>query len=274
MTEATVQDGFDLKALNATLAGTRFRDRLHFFPSIHSTNTVAMAESETGAADGSVYFADEQIAGRGRGAHSWSSPPASGLYVSVLLRPAIAPADVLWLSLAAGLAVREAVREVTSLECDLRWPNDLLFGKRKFCGILTELNAEVTRVRHLVVGIGMNVHQAEFPAELRDAATSLRIETGRDWPRQELLAALLHSLEGEVAALTTPGNLSWASADILARLEEASTWIRGKRVFVDEMEGYAGVTEGLDARGFLRVRAADAVRTVFSGGVREERLKR
>lgn len=274
MTQAAIEDGFDLEALNAALAGTRFRDKLHFFPSIHSTNTYAIAEAEADAADGCVYFADEQIAGRGRGAHGWSSPPASGLYISVLLRPAIAPADVLWFSLAAGLAVREAVRQVTSLESDLRWPNDLLFGRRKFCGILTELNAEVTRVRHLVVGIGMNVHLPQFPDELRDVATSLRIETGRDWPRQELLIALLQALEREIIALNAPGNLPRASAEILARLESASTWIRGKRVFVDEMEGYAGVTEGLDARGFLRVRAADGVRTVFSGGVREERLKR
>ncbi len=268
------EDAFDLKALNAALAGTRFHDKLHFFPSIHSTNAVAIADAETGTADGSVYFADEQIAGRGRGAHSWSSPPQLGLYVSVLLRPTIAPADVLWFSLAAGLAVRDAVRQVTSLECDLRWPNDLLLGRRKFCGILTELNAEVTRVRHLVIGIGMNVHQSQFPKELRDVATSLRIETGHDWPRRELLAALLHALEREVTALNVPGNVPRASAEILKRLESASTWIRGKRVFVDEMEGYAGVTEGLDARGFLRVRAADGVRTIFSGGVREEGAKR
>lgn len=269
-----VEDGFDLKALNATLAGTRFRDKLHFFPNIHSTNTHAIGEAEGGAPDGSVYFADEQIAGRGRGAHNWSSPPGSGLYVSVLLRPAIAPADVLWLSLAAGLGVREAVRQVTSLECDLRWPNDLLFSGKKFCGILTELNAEVTRVRHLIIGVGMNVHQPQFPAELRGVATSLQIETGRDWPRQELLAALLHSLDREVSALSSPGNLPQATGDILARLEAASTWIRGKRVFVDEMEGYAGMTEGLDPRGFLRVRAEDGVRTVFSGGVREQKLNR
>lgn len=271
---AAIEDGFDLKALNAALAGTRFRDKLHFFPAIHSTNTHAIAEAETGAPDGCVYFADEQIAGRGRGAHNWDSPPGSGLYISVLLRPAIAPADVLWLSLAAGLAVRNAVRQVTSLECDLRWPNDLLFGSRKFCGILTELNAEVTRVRHLIIGIGMNVHQPEFPAELRDVATSLRIETGRDWPRQELLLALLQSLDSEIVALSTPQNLPQATAQILKRLESASSWIRGKLVFVDEMEGYAGVTEGLDPRGFLRVRAADGVRTVFSGGIREQRSKR
>jgi BirA family biotin operon repressor/biotin-[acetyl-CoA-carboxylase] ligase len=268
---AQVDDLFDLPALNAGLAETRFRDKLHFFPNIPSTNTHAIAEAEMGAPDGCVYFADEQISGRGRGAHNWSSPPASGLYLSVLLRPAIAPADALWFSLAAGLAVRDAVRQVTSLECDLRWPNDLLFGGRKFCGILTELNAEVTRVRHLVIGIGINVHQPSFPAELRDIATSIHIETGRDWPRQELLAALLQSLENEVAALTAPGNLVKATTAILERLERASSWIRGKRVYVDEMEGYAGVTEGLDSRGFLRVRAADGLRTVFSGGVREQK---
>lgn len=272
--EATLQDGFDLDVLNAALAGTRFHGRLHFFPTIRSTNSHAMVEAEAGAPDGSVYFADEQTAGRGRGAHQWSSPVGSGLSLSVLLRPALAPADVLWLSLAAGLAVREAVRQVTSLECDLRWPNDLLFGGRKFCGILTELNAEVTRVRHLVIGIGMNVRQPQFPEELRELATSLQIETGRDWSRQDLLLAVLLSLQNEVAALTARGKLAEATADLLARLERASTWVRGKHVYVDDMDGYAGVTEGLDSRGFLRVRTAGGLRTVFSGGVREQKSNR
>ncbi|HEX5233813.1 MAG TPA: biotin--[acetyl-CoA-carboxylase] ligase [Silvibacterium sp.] len=269
-----MEDRFDLPELEAALADTRFHNKLHFFPSIHSTNTHAMAEGEAGARDGCVYFADEQIAGRGRGAHNWESPPGSGLYVSVLLRPTLAPADVLWLSLAAGLAVRDAVQQVTSLECDLRWPNDLLFGSRKFCGILTELNAEVTRVRHLVVGIGINVHQPQFPNEIRDLATSLHIETGREWPRQELLVALLQSLHREVSALTAPVNLREAPASILKRLERASTWIRGKKVYVEEGKGYAGVTEGLDTRGFLQVRTADGLRTVFSGGVREQKSGR
>lgn len=265
---------FDLAALNSALAESRFHGKLHFFPSIHSTNTHAMTEAEAGAPDGSVYFADEQTAGRGRGAHEWSSPPGSGLYMSVLLRPALAPADVLWLSLAAGLAGRDAVEQVASLACDLRWPNDLLFGGKKFCGILTELNAEVTRVRYLVIGIGINVHQPQFPDELRDVATSLHIETGRDWPRQELLTALLQSLHREVAALTAPGNLSNATASILARLERASSWIRGKRVRVDELEGYEGITDGLDPRGFLQIRTAAGLRTVFSGGVREPKSNR
>lgn len=270
----TIEDRFNLTTLDASLADTRFYNRLHFFPSVHSTNTHAMAEGEAGSLDGCVYFADEQTAGRGRGMHNWSSPPGSGLYVSVLLRPAIAPADVLWMSLAAGLAVRDAVQQVTSLECDIRWPNDLLFGSKKFCGILTELNAEVTRVRYMVIGIGINVHQPQFPAELRDIASSLHIETGRDWPRQELLAALLQSVDREASALTAPGNLSDAITSVLARLERASTWIRGKQVYLEDMAGYEGVTEGLDARGFLQIRTANGLRTVLSGGVRERKLKR
>lgn len=259
-----MSDSFDIKELHYALTGTPFNGKLHFFPSIHSTNTYAMQQAEAGAPEGSVYFADEQTAGRGRGAHQWSSPPGSGLYVSVLLRPQIPPVDILWLSLAAGLAVRDAIKQVTSLECDLRWPNDLLFGRRKFCGILTELNAEVTRIRHVVVGIGINVHLEQFPPELRDIATSLRIETGRTWPRQELLIALLQSLHREVSGLSRE-----SASEILKRLEEASSWVRGKRVRVEEGDGFSGVTEGLDSRGFLQVRTPDGLRTVYSGGVRE-----
>ncbi len=263
-------DPMEPAELEAALAGTSFAGHLHFFPAIDSTNRYAMEQAEAGAPHGSVYVADEQTAGRGRGAHLWASPPGAGLYVSVLLRPRLAPADILWLSLAAGLAVRTAVERGTSLACDLRWPNDLLLGRRKFCGILTELNAEVTRVRHAVIGIGINVHQPAFPEELRSVATSLWMETGRAWPRQALLQALLESLEREVIALSEPGAAAAAQSGILARLEAASTWIRGKRVRVEELEGFTGVTEGLDSRGFLQVRTSEGLRTVFSGGVREE----
>lgn len=272
-------DQFDLKEMDAALAGSRFAGKLHFFPAIGSTNTHAMEQADAGAPDGSVYFADEQTGGRGRSEHTWESAAGAGLYVSVVLRPRLAPTDALWLSLAAGLAVQSAVRQVTALEADLRWPNDLLLGKKKFCGILTELNAENpgsrgspgSQVRHAVVGIGINVHQAQFPAELREIATSLSLETGRAWPRQELLVALLQSLENEVTALTDAPER--AAQAICRRLEAGSTWIRGKRVRVEERGdgegGFAGVTEGLDARGFLRVRTPEGIRTVLSGGVRE-----
>ncbi len=259
-------DPFNLSALDELLAGTPFQGKLHFHPTIHSTNTHAMREAEAGAPECQVYFADEQTAGRGRGAHTWASPPGSGLYVSILLRPQIAPADVLWFSLAAGLAVHQAIQQTTSLQADLRWPNDLLFGPRKFCGILTELNAEVTRIRHLVIGIGINVHQEHFPTELTHQATSLYIETGKHWSRQPLLIALLRAIHQETLALTS--DLPQATQSILTRFEEFSTWIRGKRVHVDEAEGYTGITAGLDPRGFLLVQTPSGQRTVLSGGVR------
>ncbi len=262
------EDSYDLPTIDVALAGMPFAGKIRYFPSIHSTNVLAMREADEAAPEGMVYLADEQTAGRGRGAHSWHSALGAGLYVSVLLRPRVAPADILWLSLAAGLAVREAVRQVTSLQADIRWPNDLLFGKKKFCGILTELNAEVTRVRHAVVGIGINVHQESFPGELALIASSLRSETGRSWARQDLLIALLQSLYREAQALSA--DTSGAALNILSRLESASTWIRGRRVHVDEGPGFSGITAGLDARGFLQVRTADGLRTVHSGGVRDE----
>ncbi len=190
-----------------------------------------MQQGEAGAPDGSVYLADEQTGGRGRGAHAWHSAAGSGLYVSVLLRPRIAPADVLWFSLAAGLAVREGLKQVTSLEADLRWPNDLLFGPKKFCGILTELNAEVTRVRHLVIGIGINVHQESFPPELRDVATSLRLETGRSWPRQEILAAFLRALHARGAG-SHGGSESGGAGEVAGAA--------GECVFVDSRQAGDG----------------------------------
>ncbi|MGA9413176.1 MAG: biotin--[acetyl-CoA-carboxylase] ligase, partial [Terriglobales bacterium] len=169
-------------------------------------------------------------------------------------------------SLAAGLAVRAAVGEIApQLLVDLKWPNDLLLGGKKFCGILTEMNAEATRVRHLVVGMGINVNQVRFPAELREIATSLRIETGTEWSRVELCAALLKALDREYRGLVEDAG---AHDAILRRFEENSSSVRGAKVTIEENGGLAGVTEGLDERGFLRVRAADGLRTVVSGTVR------
>ena len=122
-----------------------------------------MRAAAEGAPEGSVFLAEEQLAGRGRGAHSWHSARSEGIYCSVVLRPEMPPSDALIFSLAAGLAVRAAVAEIAPLLlADLKWPNDLLLGGKKFCGILTEMNAEATRVRHLVVGVG---HQRQ-PGEV------------------------------------------------------------------------------------------------------------
>ena len=240
--------------------------QIHHYYKIASTNSEAMRCAAEGAPEGSVFLAEEQLAGRGRGAHSWHSARSAGIYCSVILRPPMPPSDALIFSLAVGLAIRAAVMEIApQLRVDLKWPNDMLLGGRKFCGILTEMNAEAARVRHLVVGVGINVNQAKFPAELREIATSLRIETGTEWSRVELCAALLKSLDREYRSFVEDAG---ARTAILRRFEENSSSVCGRRVSIEENGGLAGVTEGLDERGFLRVRTAEGLRTVVSGTVR------
>jgi BirA family transcriptional regulator, biotin operon repressor / biotin---[acetyl-CoA-carboxylase] ligase len=254
--------------LRPWLRGTIFDQQVHHFYKIGSTNTAAMAAANEGAAEGTVFLAEEQTAGRGRGANAWHSARSSGIYCSAVLRPALPPSEVLVLSLAAGLTVHAAIQLIDSrIEVDLKWPNDLLIGGKKFCGILTEMNAEATRVRYVVVGIGINVNQASLPRELAEEATSLRLATGSEWSRVELAGALLKSLDREYRDLLAGTD---ARASILSRFAERSSWVRGKRVRIEENgTSFEGTTEGLDSRGFLKVRTGKGVQTVLSGTVRE-----
>ena len=255
--------------LRPLLRGTIFSQQMHHFYKIGSTNSAAMTAAAEGALEGSVFLAEEQTAGRGRGVNTWQSERSSGIYCSAVLRPALPPSEVLVLSLAAGLAAHAAMQVIDSrIVVDLKWPNDLLIDGKKVCGILTEMNAEVTRVRYAVVGIGINVNQESFPKELAGEATSLRLTTGSEWSRVELTAALLKSLDREYRELLTDAD---ARASILSRFAERSSWARGKKVRIEENgDSFEGITEGLDNRGFLRVRTANGVQTVLSGTVREQ----
>ncbi len=252
--------------LRPLLRGTIFAERLHHFYKIGSTNTSAMSAAAQAAPEGSVFLAEEQTAGRGRGANSWQSQRSTGIYCSVVLRPALPPSEVLALSLAAGLAVQSAIQQVDSrVTADLKWPNDLLIDGKKVCGILAEMNAEATRVRYIVVGIGINVNQASFPKEL--PASSLRLVTGSAWSRVDLVAALLKSLDREYRQLLEDPD---ARPSILRRFAESSSWVHGKAVRIEENgAAFEGTTEGLDERGFLRVRTPKGTQTVLSGTVRE-----
>jgi BirA family transcriptional regulator, biotin operon repressor / biotin---[acetyl-CoA-carboxylase] ligase len=269
---ASVPDLLLPEILAPMLKGTLFT-RIHHYFRIGSTNTEAMAAAADGEPEGSVFVAEEQTSGRGRAAHRWVSSKSDGIYCSVVLQPELSPADALPLSLAAGLAVVSAVEQLTGVAPDLRWPNDVLLGSKKICGILTEMNAEATRVRYVVIGVGLNVNQTRFPADLPDA-TSLRKEMGHSWSRVELTAALLKSLDREYRALVprTKGRIAGESGQgadsLIRRFEQRSSYARGRRVRVEESGGYEGVTEGLDARGFLQVRTPQGLRVALSGGVR------
>ncbi len=254
------------EVLGPLVAGTLFESPIHHYFRIGSTNVTAMDAAAAGESEGSVFVAEQQTAGRGRGGHTWESEQSAGIYCSVILRPAMAPVDSLLLSLITGIAVSQAVEQATGLHLELRWPNDVLLGERKFCGILTEMNAEPSRVRYVVVGMGMNVNQQSFAGELEPIATSLRIASGREWSRVELAAAMLKSLDSAYRKLTTGG--ADARIAVLREFETRSSFARSRHVHVDEDGGYEGATEGLDERGFLLVRTDQGLRTVLSGGVR------
>jgi BirA family biotin operon repressor/biotin-[acetyl-CoA-carboxylase] ligase len=248
------------------LRGTIFAEDIHHYYRVGSTNTLALEEAAAGAPEGSVYLAEQQTAGRGRGSNQWHSAESTGIYCSLVVRPALPPSDVLILTLATGLAVQSAIQEVDSrLQPDLKWPNDVLLDGKKVCGILTEMSSEATRVRFIVVGIGLNVNHISFPAELEAIATSLRMITGTEWSRLEVCAALLKSFDREYNNLLLNPE---AHADILERFQQHSSSARGKEVWIEEHEGFEGTTEGLDARGFLQIRTPAGLKTVYSGTVR------
>ncbi len=268
--QQVTESAFSAERVNAALTGTVFGGKVHHFPTIDSTQTRALADAVAGAESGQVYLADEQTAGRGRGGHTWHSEPDRGLYLTALVRPDLRTNEVLQLSLAAGLAVQQAVREACHFDLHLRWPNDLVVPSAngpslKVGGILAESASTAAGiVRYVAIGIGVNLNQAEFAEDLRATATSLRLAAGRIIDRERVAIALLRALDQELQHIGTEPSL-------LERFSAASSWVQGKRVTVAEDESYTGVTDGLTADGLLRVRTADGtVRLVRHGGVRED----
>ncbi len=255
---------YSLEALEAGLSGSIFAGKLHFSEVTGSTNADAQAAGLAGAPHGSVWFANEQTAGRGRGDHNWISTAGQGLYVSVLLRPQMPVARLPLLALVTGLAAADAIETASGMRADLRWPNDLMLGTRKTGGILVESKTADAAIGFAVVGVGINVHQRAFAADLATPATSLDLEAGGAVSRQALLAALLKSLEREANLLLD----AEAVKTVPARVEQASTWVRGRHVEVHGPQACRGVTEGLDEHGFLRVHTQKGLVTVQTGGIR------
>lgn len=255
---------YDVAALESAFAQSIYSGKFQYTASTGSTNTDALAAARQGAPHGSVFFTDEQTAGRGRGDHDWHSAAGQGLYVSVILRPSISAEHMPLIPLAAGLAGAQAIGMTAGLEVDLRWPNDLLIGDRKTGGILVESKTESGTLSFAVVGVGINVHQRSFDPDLSTPATSLTLETKRSISRQALLISLLESLQHETWALQDPG----LRAAITARVAYMSSWISNRRVEVHGPQACIGVTAGLDEHGFLLVRTDQGIVTVQTGGIR------
>ena len=254
--------------LKKRLKGSLFGKRVFHYFKTDSTNRVAMELGFAGEPEGTVVMAEEQTAGRGRAGRSWHSEKGTGLYFSILLRPRLSPAQTPLLTMLAGISAQAAVEAVTGLAPELKWPNDLLLHGKKLGGILTEMHAEPSAVRFVVVGIGINTNQEKFPAELGAIATSLKKESGRITFRLELLVRLLSQFESDYTRFLSEG-----APFVVERFQKVSDFARGRRVRVDTgVESYVGTTAGLSPDGLLLVKRENGqASTVIAGDVTEVR---
>jgi BirA family biotin operon repressor/biotin-[acetyl-CoA-carboxylase] ligase len=225
---------------------------------VDSTQTVAFALAERGAADRTVVIADQQEAGRGRRGRVWQAPPRTSLLASILIRPRLPQALLATLSPTMGVATAEALRRVAPLSPRLKWPNDVLVGGRKIAGILLESRSIASAEPTLVIGVGVNLGQREFPPELAGRATSVELETGHPVDRDTLLVALLEEFDTWRARLEGEG-----FASVRERWKSLSDTI-GRHVTVD---GISGTATDLDVDGALLIDAGDGVRRVIAGEI-------
>ena len=193
--------------LTATEISYQLKTRLigkyiHSYRLVKSTNDLVTQMAESGAPEGTIVTAEQQSQGRGRLGRTWFSPEGTGIYVSILLRPRIKPEQAPGLSIMTSVALAEALERYAPGEVQIKWPNDILVGGKKVCGVLTELSAERKKIQHVVVGVGINVNQkaADFPPDIKRTATSLRIATKKPINRAELLKQFLLYFEREYLA--------------------------------------------------------------------------
>ena len=261
-----------LDTLRPLLRTKRFGRDAEGYRAIDSTNTRALAWAAEGAAEGSLVVAERQTAGRGRHGRAWRAGAGKNLTCSLVLRPRLAPERLGLVTLAAGVAVAEAVRAFAApLVPAIKWPNDVLLNGRKCCGMLLESSVAGharDRPAAVILGIGLNVNQNAFPDSLTaDAAhlpTSLLMETGRLVPRIALLAELLRVLEGRYQSLFEDGGraVQRAYVERLTGLGETVT-LR----FAGTERHIEGRIDGVSATGALRLQTADGLRTLHAGEV-------
>jgi BirA family biotin operon repressor/biotin-[acetyl-CoA-carboxylase] ligase len=247
--------------------------RIHWFATTGSTNEDAARLAESGAGEGTTIVAEAQTAGRGRYGRSWFSPPGAGLYMSVILKPAAAPGPVSdvrgsdgvsLLTLATGVAVAEAIHASTGLPAEIKWPNDILVGRRKLAGILTEAASEAGMLRFIIVGLGINLRIAAYPIELASQVTSIEAETSRPVDRGLIFAETLAAVSERYA------DLLGGRFDVIL-----SAWRRLARPLgscVVEWDTPGGTVRGraedIDEHGALLVRVGGKVHRIMGGEVR------
>ena len=230
-----------------------------YFPETDSTNRRARMLAQENAAHGTLVLADSQTAGRGRRGRGWISPAGEGIFMSLLLRPNVHPSQVAKLSLLTALAVAKAIERETGLDARIKWPNDIVISGRKVAGLLLEMTADESAVYDVVAGVGINVHQKEFDAEIAHTASSLDLLAGKTFSRAALVRAFLSAFE-EAMAL--------ADEEMMAQYVARSATL-GQRVQVIGLTGtFTGVAKGVTDSGSLLVEDEEgAVREVLAADV-------
>ncbi len=241
-----------------------FNPKILRYESLASTNTEAARLALQGAEEGLSVVADEQTAGRGRLQRTWVSPKGAGLYFSILLRPTIPLNQWSLMTFMAALAVGDALLAASGLQTDIKWPNDILAGERKICGILAE-TIETNAGRALVIGIGINLTREAFPEDLAERATSVAEITNRRPERETILAALLQAISRWYSLLQE----SDGSRKIVAAWVSRSSYAEGKLVkVINGDETLRGITRGVEDDGALRLETeTNGIRVVRSGDV-------
>lgn len=250
---------FDPDQVVEALADNSFVKAVHVYRRLTSTNTLARRLAESGAATGTLVLAEQQTAGKGRMGRSWDSPEGLGLWFSLIFRPPELVFDYHLLPLILGEEIALAVEEQSGCRCAVKWPNDILLGERKICGILCESSYRQQQFEYMIAGIGINVNQtvADFPEALRDRATSLAIATGRLFDRLQLLRQVLARLQRRFSA--APENI----ADLRGWRRLCRDLGREVTLRVNDQE-FTGIFENISPAGEMLLRLADGTLRRFS----------
>ncbi|MBN6188636.1 biotin--[acetyl-CoA-carboxylase] ligase [Aneurinibacillus sp. BA2021] len=251
--------------IKAGLTTKTLGQNVHYYASIDSTQTKCQELAKAGAPEGTLVVADQQVGGKGRLGRVWYSPPNTNISMSLLLRPQLELQKCPQLTLLTAVAIVETLREFCEIDAQIKWPNDILVDGKKVCGILTELNAESDRIHSLVIGMGINVNTAaeQFPDDVRDVATSLRVVKGEAMHRVPIIQQILMRLEALYERYLAEG-----FAPIKERWERFAL-TTGKHVTIRTLQGsLTGYAEGIDETGVLLVRKEDgSITKVYSADI-------
>ena len=256
---------YNKAAIEAALKTKKMGRPLYFYPETDTTNDRIRELALEGAAEGTLAVAEMQTAARGRRGRAWQAPADSGIWMSLLLRPDIPPAQASVLTLLTGIALTEAIGDVTGMEVGIKWPNDILLNGKKLVGILTEMDCDMEKIHSVTVGMGINVNTKEFPEDLKDIATSLHLETGKVFDRAEIVGQAMACFEKLYAEFLEEGG---TFAPFRERYCRKCLNI-GKEVRVIGRETYLATALDITPEGELIVKRMDdgAEEVVFSGEV-------